>query len=103
MFMPRSAAIDRTDWFSERPSTFASACSPPLTTHELVAFKTAVSILARFGRLMARTAREAVQTGVMTRDLQQELSRCRALVSEVERRMHQFAQAALVTWESRVD
>jgi hypothetical protein len=79
------------------------AANPPLTTHELVAFKTAVSILARFGRLMMRTAREAVQTGVMTRDLQQEISRCRALVSEVERRMHQFAQAALVTWESRVD
>jgi hypothetical protein len=52
---------------------------------------------------MMRTAREAVQTGVTTKDLQQEISCCRALVSEVERRMHQFAQAALVTWESRVD
>jgi hypothetical protein len=79
------------------------AANPPLTTHELVAFKTGVSILARFGRLMMRTAREAVQSGVTTKDLQQEISRCRALVSEVERRMHQFAQAALVTWESRVD
>ena len=79
------------------------AANPPLTTHELVAFKTAVSILARFGRLMRRTAREAVQTGVMTRDLQQAISRCRVLVSEVERRLHQFAQAALVTWESRID
>jgi hypothetical protein len=79
------------------------AANPPLTTHELAAFKTGVSILARFGRLMMRTAREAVQNGVMTKDLQQEISRCRALVSEVERRMHQFAQAALVTWESRVD
>jgi hypothetical protein len=79
------------------------AANPPLTTHELAGFKAGVSVLAGFGRLLARTAREAARTGVLTRDLQQELSRSRALVSEVERRMHKFAQAALVTWESRVD
>jgi hypothetical protein len=78
------------------------AANPPLATHELAAFKTAVSVLAGFGRLLARTAREAAQAGVMPRDLQQDLSRSRALVADVERRMHEFAQAALVTWESRV-
>jgi len=79
------------------------AANPPLATHELAAFKVAVSVLASFGRLLARTAREAAQAGALPRDLQQELSRSRALVSDVERRMHEFAQAALVTWESRVD
>jgi len=79
------------------------AANPPLTTHELAAFKAGVSVLAGFGRLLARTTREAAQTGVLTRDLQQELSYSRVLVADVERRMHEFAQAALVTWESRVD
>jgi hypothetical protein len=79
------------------------AVNPPLATGELAAFKAAVSILAAFGRILARTAREAAQAGVLPRDLQQDLSRSRALVSDVERRMHEFAQAALVTWESRVD
>jgi hypothetical protein len=78
------------------------AANPPVATHELAAFKTAVSVLAGFGRLLARTAREAARAGVMPRDLQQDLSRSRALVADVERRMHEFAQVALVTWESRV-
>ncbi len=79
------------------------AANPPLATHELAAFKAAVSVLAAFGRILARTAREAAQAGVLPRDLQQDLSRTRALVADVERRMHEFAQAALVSWESRVD
>jgi hypothetical protein len=37
------------------------AANPPLATHELAAFKAAVSVLAAFGRLLARTAREAAQ------------------------------------------
>jgi hypothetical protein len=79
------------------------AANPPLATHELSTFKAAVSVLAGFGRLFARTAREAAQAGVLPRDLQQDLSRTRALISDVERRMREFAQAALVTWECRVD
>jgi len=79
------------------------AADPPLPTHELAAFKAGVTVLAGFGRLLARTAREAAQTGVLTRDLQQELGHSRALISEVERRMHEFARAALISWESRVD
>jgi hypothetical protein len=79
------------------------AAKPPLATQELAAFKAAVSVLAGFGRLFARTAREAAQAGLLSRDLQQELSRTRALVADVERRLHEFAQAALVTWESRAE
>ena len=79
------------------------AANPPLANHELVAFKASVSVLAAFGRILARTTREAAQAGVLPRDLQQDLSRSRALVADVERRLHEFAQAALVSWESRVD
>ncbi len=78
------------------------AANPPLSTHELAAFKEAVSIFAGFGRILARTARQAAQAGVLPRDLQQDLSRARTLVADVERRMHEFARAALVFWESRV-
>jgi hypothetical protein len=77
--------------------------NPPLATHELAVFKAAVSVLAAFSRLLTRTAREAAQRGVLSGDLQQDLNRTRALVSDVERRMHEFARAAMVTWESRVD
>ena len=79
------------------------AANPPLATHELAVFKASISLLAAFSRLLARTAREAAQRGALSGDLQQDLSRTRALVSDVERRMHEFAQAALLTWESRVD
>jgi hypothetical protein len=79
------------------------SANPPLPTQELAAFKAAVSVLAGVGRLLARSAREAAQTGVVTRDLQQELRCTRALVSEVEHRMNEFAQSALISWESRVD
>src|SRR5580658_1416368 len=79
------------------------AANPPLATQELAAFKAAVSVMAGFGRLLARTAREAAQAGVLPRDAEQDLSRTRALVADVERRLHEFAQAALVTWETRVD
>ncbi len=79
------------------------AANPPLTTQELAALKAGVSVLAGFGQSLAQSAREAAQRGVMSRDLQQEFSRTRALVSEVERCMHDFAQAALISWESRID
>jgi len=79
------------------------AANPPLAAQELAALKATVSVLAGFGRLMARTAREAAQAGVLPPNLQQDLGRTRALVADVERRLHEFAQAALVTWEGRVD
>ncbi len=79
------------------------AANPPLPAHELEAFKAGVSVLAGFGRSLAQAAREAAQTGDLRRDLQQELKGCRDLVSELERRMHDFARASLISWESRVD
>jgi hypothetical protein len=79
------------------------SANPPLAAQELAAFKTTVSVLAGFGRLLARTVKEASQAGLLPADLRQELGRTRVLVAEVERRMHEFAKTALVTWESRVD
>jgi hypothetical protein len=57
------------------------AANPPLATQELAAFKAAVSVLAGFGRLLARTAREASQAGVLPRELGQDLSRTRIFCS----------------------
>jgi hypothetical protein len=62
------------------------AANPPLAAQELAALKAAVSVLA----------------GVLPRNLQQ-VGRTRALMADVGRRLHEFAQAALVTWEGRVD
>ncbi len=76
---------------------------PPLTTSEIAALKMAVSVLAGFGRLLARATRDAAQAGVLSKDLQQDLSRTRALVADVERCAHEFARAALITWKSRID
>jgi predicted DNA binding CopG/RHH family protein len=79
------------------------AANPPLAADELAALKLSVAVLAGFGGLLARTAREATQAGVMQKDLQQDLSRTRAHVASLEQRTHDLARAALVSWESRFD
>lgn len=79
------------------------AANPPLAADELRALKLAVTVLAGFGRLLARTAREVTQARLMTPDLQQDLSRTRALVAALEQRTHDLARAALVSWESSLD
>jgi hypothetical protein len=79
------------------------AANPPLAADELRALKLAVTVLAGFGRLLARTAREVTQARVMSPALQQDLSRTRALVAALEQRTHNLARAALVSWESSLD
>lgn len=79
------------------------AASLPLAADELAALKLAVTVLAGFGRLLARTAREATQAGAIAKDLQQDLSRTRALVAGLEQRTHDLARAALVSWECSID
>lgn len=79
------------------------AASPPLAADELAALKLAVTVLAGFGRLLARTARDATQAGAIAKDLQQDLSRTRALVTALEQRTHDLARAALVSWETSID
>jgi len=79
------------------------AANPPLAADELGALKLAVTVLAGFGRLLARTAREVTQTRLMSPALQQDLSRTTALVAALEQRTHDLAQAALVSWETSLD
>ena len=79
------------------------AANPPLATDELAALKLAVTVLAGFGRFLARTAREVTQARLMSPALQQDLSRTIALVAALEQRTHDLARAALVSWESSLD
>jgi len=79
------------------------AANPPLAADELGALKLAVTVLAGFGRLLARTAREVTQAHLMSPALQQDLSRAIALVAALEQRTHDLARAALVSWESPLD
>jgi hypothetical protein len=76
------------------------AANPPLAANELAALKLSVTVLAGFGRLLARTTQEAMRAGVMDRDLREDISRTRALVAALEQRTHDLARAALVSWES---
>lgn len=79
------------------------ATNPPLTNEELGAYKQGVIVLAGLGRLLARLSRDAVRAGNIPRDLQQELSRTRAVIAGLEKRTHDLARAALMTWESGYD
>jgi hypothetical protein len=79
------------------------ATNPPLTNEELGAYKQGVILLAGLGRLLARLSRDAVKAGSIPQDLQQELSRTRAVIAGLEKRTHDLARAALMSWESGYD
>jgi hypothetical protein len=79
------------------------ATNPPLPADELAAFKQAVSILVALGRLLTRYSRSGTMSPEPLAELRNDLSRTRAVVAEVESRMHAFASAALASWESRYD
>jgi hypothetical protein len=98
------------EWISRRAvqrgmksSTYLSALvrahiaqNPPLSANELAALKLTVVVLAGLGRLLARAAR--TPTGIPPDDWQ----RTRATIAELEQRIHAFAKAALISWESRI-
>lgn len=79
------------------------AANPPLTNEELGAYKQGVILLAGLGRLLARLSRDAARAGRIPQDLQQELSRTRAVIAGLEKRTHDLARAALMSWESGYD
>jgi hypothetical protein len=79
------------------------AASPPLTVDELAILKQGVAVLANLGRSMSYIARNAAQTGALSPELQKLLSQTRAVVDAFERRTHDLARSALITWESRFD
>jgi len=78
------------------------AANPPLPTAEIRALKAAVSVLAGYGRLLARTARESAARGSPPEGLRQDLNYFRVLVSELEETFHDYTRKALIAWESRV-
>jgi hypothetical protein len=77
------------------------AASPPLTVDELAILKQGVAVLANLGRSMSYIARNAAQGGALSPELQKLLSQTRAVVDALERRTHDLARSALITWESR--
>ena len=79
------------------------ATNPPLTNEELGAYKQGVIVLAGLGRLLVRLSRDAVRAGSIPQDFEQELSRTRAVVAGLEKRTHDLARAALMSWESGYD
>ena len=104
----RQMIAERARQRSTKASTYIAALvrahvasNPPLTADELTAFKQAVAVLAGFGRLMALAAKGHGAPGGPPRDLQQDLSRTRALVAALEQRMHEFVRASLNSWEWR--
>jgi hypothetical protein len=77
--------------------------NPPLAAAELATLKQSIVVLAGLGRLLAQTARNPALTGAGLEDLRQNLSRTRGAVAGVEQHTHDFARAALISWESRND
>jgi hypothetical protein len=78
------------------------AASPPLTIEEIATLKQGVTVLANLGRSMSYIARNAAQGGALPPELQKLLSQTRAVVDALERRTHDLARSALITWESRL-
>jgi hypothetical protein len=79
------------------------ATNPPLTENELDALKHGVILLAGLGRLLTRMSRDGARAGSMPRELQQELSRTRAMVAGLEKVTSNLVCAALKSWESGYD
>ena len=93
-----------------RASTYLAAlvrahvsASPPLTVDELAVLKQGVAVLANLGRSMSDVSRNAAQGGGLTPEVQKLLSQTRAVVDALERRTHDLARSALITWESRFE
>jgi hypothetical protein len=62
-----------------------------------------VSALSGVGTLLAQSARNPALSGPGFEDVRQILSRMRVAVAALEERTHDFAKAALMTWESRLE
>jgi hypothetical protein len=79
------------------------ARDPPLTTNELVALKTAISVLSKIGMVLGTILRSTATATPDSEALIQEIRRTRSAVAGIEQRAHDFAHAALISWESRYD
>jgi len=79
------------------------AASPPLTVDEVAILKEGVAVLAKLSRALTHTAHSVSQSGLLTPELQKELSLTRAVVAAIEQRTHDLTRSALITWESRYE
>jgi len=79
------------------------AASPPLPVDELATLKEGVSVLGKLSRALVHTAHNVSQSGLLTPELQRELSLTRAIVAAIEQRTHDLTRSALITWESRYE
>jgi hypothetical protein len=77
--------------------------NPPIPENELAAYKHGVILLAGLGRLLTRMSRDGARAGSMQKDLQQELSRTRAVVAGLEKVTSNLVCTALKSWESGYD
>ena len=71
---------------------------PPLAAQELSALKYSVVVLAGIGGHLVRALR-SLSPG----DIRDALQRTQAAVAALEQSTHDFAKAALISWESRSD
>jgi hypothetical protein len=72
---------------------------PTLTKNELQALKTSVAVLAGTSRVLRQFVRDPVVGAVAPAELRQEVLRMSAAVQALEKRTHDFTQAALRSWE----
>jgi len=79
------------------------AASPPLTIDELAILKEGVSILAKLTRALTHSTQCIARGEPLHPRLQDELNLTRTVVAALERRTHDLARSALVTWESRYE
>jgi predicted DNA binding CopG/RHH family protein len=76
---------------------------PPLTTDELVALKTAISVLSKIGMILGTILRSITTATPDSEMLIQEMRRTQFAVADVEQRVHDLTRVALISWESRYD
>ena len=74
------------------------AANPPLAAQELSALKYSVVVLAGISGHLVRALRN-----LSPDDIRDALQRTQAAVAALEQRTHDFAKAALISWESRSD
>ena len=72
--------------------------NPPLAAQELSALKYSVAVLAGISGHLVRALRNA-----SAGDIRDALQRTQAAVAALEQRTHDFAKAAVISWESRSD
>ena len=101
----RSAIASRASRRGMKASAYLAAlvrahvvANPPLAAQELSALKYSVVVLAGISGYLVRALRNSSPG-----DIRDALQRTQAAVAALEQHTHDFAKAALISWESRSD